>query len=215
MVLDPAMLWLNTPERGIFIDPVDAVAALHASESSAEGLVLAVRDVWDSRRGYERHSPDSFHGPRPAYIADASARMAKRIAARRAAEPPAGADLPARLVEFFQSRLAALSPEMRRRIGARLLVETHGRQAGAWTVDFNAPGPGFVREGASPDWTYRVGVEDHLLYPFLTGQEHWLEDLFLSLRVNLARRPDVYNEPLYHFFYDPDPVRLDSWYATH
>jgi hypothetical protein len=33
--------------------------------------------------------------------------------------------------------------------------------------------------------------------------------------VELARRPDVYNEPLYHFLYDPDPERLNAWYATH
>jgi UDP-MurNAc hydroxylase len=215
MVLDPSLLWLNSPERGIFIDPREAVASMTAAGLRAHPLFMAATDVWDSAAGYERRAPEAFHGDRAAYIQDASARMAPRIAARLEAEEPAGNDLPARLEGFFQQRLAALSPEMRRRIGARLALDVTGPQAGQWTVDFTAPGPSFVREGLHPDWTYRVRVQDRLIYPFLTGRETWMEDLFLSLRVDLARRPDIYNEPLYHFLYDPDPERLNAWYATH
>jgi hypothetical protein len=54
-----------------------------------------------------------------------------------------------------------------------------------------------------------------LLYPFVVGELSFLEDLFLSLRVQLARRPDEYNEPLYHFLYEPDPEKLHNWYAVH
>jgi hypothetical protein len=35
----------------------------------------------------------------------------------------------------------------------------------------------------------------------------------LSLRFRCARRPDAFNEPLYHFLYEPDPERMHNWYA--
>ncbi|MGH9867890.1 MAG: MBL fold metallo-hydrolase [Candidatus Polarisedimenticolia bacterium] len=213
MVLEPGMLWLNSTEMGIFIDPKEAIAALQGGVSS-EPLFMAATDVWDSTRGFIRQAPDSFHGDRGRYMADAAARMAPRLAALSNL-PAAGTDLGACVMSYFQDRVGALSPDMRRRVGARLLVEATGPQAGAWTVDFNAAGSTFVREGRADDWTYRMKVEDRLLYPFMTGRETWLEDLFLSLRVELSRRPDVYNEPLYHFLYDPDPGRLSRWYATH
>jgi UDP-MurNAc hydroxylase len=215
MVLDPSLLWLNHPETGIFIDPREAVAALHAASVPSQPLFMAATDAWDSSRGFLRAAPESFHADRGRYIADAAARQAAKITARKEAEPAAGSDLGERVIEFFQQRLAALSPEMRRRIGARVNVEATGPQGGAWTVDFTAPGPVFAREGTAGDWTYRFRAEDRILYPFMTGRETWLEDLFLSMRVELGRRPDQYNEPLYHFLYDPDPERLNRWYATH
>jgi hypothetical protein len=81
-------------------------------------------------------------------------------------------------------------------------------------VDFTAPGPEYVREGILPDWTYRIEVEDKLISPFMTGEEPFFEDLLLSLRFCSARRPDEYNEPLYHFLYEPDPEKLHNWYAS-
>ena len=98
---------------------------------------------------------------------------------------------------------------------AKLGLVATGPQAGQWTVDFTAPHAPYVREGLDHDWTYKIEVEDKLLYPFLTGQMQWFEDLLISFRVRLTRRPDVYNEPLYHFLYDPDPERLQNWYSTH
>ncbi len=49
----------------------------------------------------------------------------------------------------------------------------------------------------------------------MTGEMPFFEDLLLSLRVQVARRPDTYNEPLYHFLYEPDPEKLHNWYAAH
>jgi L-ascorbate metabolism protein UlaG (beta-lactamase superfamily) len=210
--LAPELLHLNSAERGIFIDPREAVAALERAALPSIPLLMAAGDTWDQRRGYERRSPDAFHGPRADYVRDASARLAPAIAARRAAEAPAGGDFAERFVAYFGARVAALSPAMRRRIGARVLFHVTGPQGGDFTVDF-AAADAPVRPGAPAEWTYRIEVEDHLLYPVLAGRLEFLEDLLLSLRVRLARRPDAYNEPLYHFFYDPDPRRLDAHYA--
>jgi hypothetical protein len=49
----------------------------------------------------------------------------------------------------------------------------------------------------------------------MTREMPFFEDLLLSLRVQVARRPDTYNEPLYHFLYEPDPEKLHNWYAAH
>jgi len=215
MVLDPDLLWLNWKEQGIFIDPEEAVAALKSAHLPAEPLYMAASDVWDSRTGFERRSPDAFRASRRDYILDASERMAASIREKRAGERPAGKDLPQRVVEHFDAKVGAQTEEVRRRIGTCLALEVTGPHGGQWTVDFNSAGPRFVREGLDPHWTYRVQVEDKLLYPFVSGQMEFLEDLFLSLRVRLARRPDHYNEPLYHFLYDPDPARLRNWYAAH
>jgi hypothetical protein len=211
-VLAPELLHLNFAERGIFIDPREALAALAAAGVPSTPLYMAAGDAWDSRRGYERRSPDAFHGPREAYVRDAAARTAASIARRRALEPPAERDLGERFVAYFGARVRALSPAMRRRVGARVHFRVTGPHGGDFTVDFADPHTP-ARPGAPADWTYRVEAEDRLLYPFLAGRLEFLEDLFLSLRARLARRPDAYNEPLYHFFYDPDPRRLDAHYA--
>jgi UDP-MurNAc hydroxylase len=214
-VLDPDLLWLNSEDSGIFIDPEEAVAALIAAQLPTESLCMAATDAWDSRSGVERRAPAAFRMPRQDYIRAAAERMAAQIRCRRAAEPPAGSDLPQRLMEYFNTLVAAQTSFIRRRIDAKLALVVAGRQGGSWTVDFASTGPEYTYEGLVSDWTYKIEVEDKLLYPFLTGQMLFFEDLLLSLRVRLARRPDAYNEALYHFLYDPDPERLHNWYATH
>jgi len=213
-VLEPDLLELNSPERGIFIDPKIAVAALRDAGTAASGVCMNASDRWDSDKGFEHRAPESFRGERADYVKDAARRMRDTIRAWRAAETPAGSDLSARVVEYFGTRVAAQEPGIRARIGAKLLVEATGPQAGSWTVDFTANGP-YAREGSCSDFTYRMRTQDVCLYPFVSGREEFLEDMLLSLRVTLARRPDVYNELLYHFLYDPDPVRMRTFYARH
>jgi UDP-MurNAc hydroxylase len=214
-ILDPDLLWLNSEEHGIFIDPEAAVVALKAAQLPAEPLCLAATDAWDSRSGLERRAPGAFRMPRHEYIRAAAERMAEQIRLQRAAEPPAGSDLPQRLRAYFTALVAAQTPLVRHRINSKLALVVTGRHGGSWTVDFTSSGPEYIYEGLASDWTYKIEVEDKLLYPFLTGQMPFFEDLLLSFRIRLARRPDAYNDVLYHFLYDPDPERLHDWYATH
>lgn len=211
-VLDPELLWLNSAERGVFIDPELAVQTARGAGLPAQVVYMRASDAWSSETGFERHAPPALDVPREAYIESAAERYASDVRARRAAEPPAGPDLPERLTEYFHDRIAAQSQAVRDRIGATVALEVTGTAGGSWTLDFTSPP--FVRAGAAGDWTYRIQVEDTLLYPFVTGAMPFLEDLFLSLRVSLARRPDVYNEPLYHFFYEPDPEKLHAWHVS-
>jgi hypothetical protein len=116
-------------------------------------------------------------------------------------------------VKHFESLVASQTQGVRSRINAKLAFDISGPRGGQWTVDFTAPGPNFVRDGIPSDWTYRIDVEDKLISPFVCGEEPFFEDLLLSLRIRCARRPDEYNEPLYHFLYEPDPEKLHNWYA--
>jgi UDP-MurNAc hydroxylase len=213
-VLDPEMLWLNSEERGIFIDPEAAIRELRAANLPSMPLYMAATDAWDSHAGFEPRAPASFRWPRADYIRSAAERMAPSIAAARAAEASAPDNLPKLLNEHFNALVGEQTPEVRKRINAKLALAVRGPRGGAWTVDFTAEGPEYVREGLSPDWTYKIEVEDKLISPFVTGQEPFFEDLLLSLRFCSSRRPDQYNEPLYHFLYEPDPEKLHNWYAT-
>jgi UDP-MurNAc hydroxylase len=212
-VLDPDRIWLNSEERGIFIDPQLAVKALSTSNLPSRPLYMAATDVWDSDGGLEIHSPPAFHQPRAQYIHAAAERMAPRIRAWQAAERPAGNNLRELLIEHFNNLIGCQTPAVRRRINAKLGLIVTGLHGGNWTLDFTSRSPNYVHEGLSPDWTYRIEVEDKLLFPFLTGQMLFFEDLLLSLRVCCSRRPDEYNEALYHFLYEPDPDKLHNWYA--
>jgi UDP-MurNAc hydroxylase len=213
-VLDPQLLWLNEPDRGIFVDPEIAVRELRSANLSAEPLYMAATDAWDSTNGFESLAPLSFRAPRMDYVRAASERMAPSIAASRASEHSANADLPNQLPRFFNNLVAAQTPAVRKRINAKLAFAISGPHGGKWTVDFAADGSQFVHEGLLPDWTYKIEVEDKLISPFVTGEEPFFEDLLLSLRFRSYRRPDEYNEPLYHFLYEPDPEKLHNWYAT-
>jgi len=212
-VLDPDLLWLNEERTGIFIDPVIAIEALRKANLSTEPLYMVAGDVWDSQSGFEPHAPSSLRVPRQEYLRHASKRMAPAIAAARAAVPPADPDLHAHLARHFNSLLNAQSQLVRDRINAKLAFAITGARSGEWTVDFTTPGPEFVREGILPDWTYKIEIEDKLISPFVSGHKPFFEDLMLSLRFRCARRPDVFNEPLYHFLYDAAPERLHNWYA--
>lgn len=214
-VLDQEMLWLNEAHRGIFIDPVLAINELRLANLPSQPLYMAATDVWDSRTGYEPRAPHSMRGPRNEYIRDAAERMAPAIAAARVVEPPAHPDFQKLLPAYFNDLVGAQSEMVRGRIHAKLALAITGPLGAEWTVDFSAPGPQFVREGILSDWTYKIDVEDKLISPFISGEEPFFEDLLLSLRFRCSRRPDEYNEPLYHFLYDASPERLHNWYAKH
>ena len=135
-VLDPNLLWLNSEEQGIFVDPEEAVRTLCASNLATQPLYMAATDVWDSAKGFQPCAPASFRMPRQQYVEAAAERYANRIRDMRETEAPAGTDLGDRLVAYFNQAVGAQTPGVRQRIDAKLLVVATGPQRGAWTVDF-------------------------------------------------------------------------------
>jgi hypothetical protein len=191
------------------------VEALSQANLASQPLYMAATDEWDSASGFHPQAPAPLRVARQQYLQDAADRMAPSIAAAKASEPPAHDNLASHVKHHFEELLAAQSRTVRDRVNAKLGLVITGQQPSCWTVDFAAPGPPFVREGLLPGWNYKIEVEDKLISPFVTGEEPFFEDLLLSLRVQCSRRPDQYNEPLYHFLYEPDPERLHNWYANH
>jgi UDP-MurNAc hydroxylase len=212
-ILEPERLWLNSQARGIFIDPEEAIQCLRQSNSPALPMYMAATDVWDSDKGFDFRAPPAFRAPREQYIREASERMRRHIEAGRSAEPGATAALPELFVTHFNELIAAQTPLVRARINAKVGFVVDGPHGGSWTLDFCALGPNYVYDRLVDDWNYKIEIEDKLLFPFLTNKVPFFEDLLLSFRVRCARRPDEYNEALYHFLYEPDPEKLHNWYA--
>jgi len=212
-VLDRDRLWLNNAERGIFIDPEEAIRTLMEARLPVQPLYMGITDIWDSSRGFEPHAPSSVRIARDAYIQQASEKMAEAISNRRKTETSASNDLPDLFENCFNELIKAQTPAVRNRIDAKVGFVVSGAHGGTWTLDFTSESSSYVREGLADDWTYKMEVEDKLLWPFLIGTTPFFEDLLLSLRVSCSRRPDTYNEALYHFFYEPDPEKLHSWYV--
>jgi UDP-MurNAc hydroxylase len=213
-VLAPELLHLNDDQHGIFIDPELAVSEISRAGLKSYPLYMAATDTWDTDQGFVGQAPASFRRPRAEYVRSSSERMAPQIAAAQAAELPAHPGLASSLHHHFDELVRAQTPDTRRKIGAKLALDVTGAQACQWTVDFTGHAGSFVQEGIAPDWTYKIQVEDKLISPFVTGEEPFFEDLLLSLRFRCARRPDEFNEPLYHFLYEPDPEKLHNWYAS-
>src|SRR5262249_40936517 len=106
-VLDPKLLWLNSHDRGIFIDPEEAVAILKTAKLGVEPLYMAATDVWNVCSGIEHRAPEGFRVPRQDYIREASQLRAPKICADEAALPAAGSDLPERLAKHFNALVSA------------------------------------------------------------------------------------------------------------
>src|SRR5688572_13366181 len=172
-VLDPELLWLNSDDRGIFIDPEEAIAVLKSANLGVQPLYMAATDVWHTCSGIERRAPEHFRIPRQDYLRMASDLMARKIHADQAAQPPAGSDLPERLASYFNTLISEQSPAVRQHINAKLALLITGCRSGTWTIDFTSRGREYVRQGLDSDWTYKIEMEDKLLYPFLAGQQQF------------------------------------------
>lgn len=213
-VLHPDMLWLNSEDRGIFIDPALAVDALQRTHLATQPLYMLATDVWDSASGFQPIAPAPLRISRAEYLQCASERMRSGILAARSLEAGAHPDVTSLVAKYFDDAVSSQTELVRRAINAKLAIVIEGPRGGSWTIDFTREGPEFVCEGLLPDWNYKIEVEDKLISSFVTGQEPFFEDLLLSLRCRCARRPDTFNEPLYHFLYEPDPQKLHDWYGA-
>lgn len=212
-VLHPDLLWLNGEDQSIFIDPHLAVRELEHAGLPTEPRYMVATDVWDSNARYTSLVSELVRMARPEYLQDASERMKDRVVTARASEVEADPDVSALAAKYFGDAVSAQTEVVRRRINAKLALVITGPRGGSWTIDFSRSGSDCVEEGLRSDWTYKIEVEDKLLSRFLTGEEPFFEDLLLSLRCRCARRPDQFNEPLYHFLYEPDPQKLHDWYS--
>ena len=57
----------------------------------------------------------------------------------------------------------------------------------------------WVQRGVPDDWNLHITIPDTLVYKGVSGQGIW-DDLVLSFRVRLARRPDRYMKEFWTWF---------------
>ena len=115
-----------------------------------------------------------------------------------------------RFVEYFRPLVLA-TPYLAERIGGGFLIETTGADPEQVYVDFgdrSAP----VRRYADDAWIYRLRSEARFLNEIVEHRLRW-EELLLSMRVQLSRVPDVYNEPLTVFLRFADARQYDVFEA--
>ena len=97
------------------------------------------------------------------------------------------------------------------RIGGGILIETTGPDPEQIFVDFGDRATP-VRRYAGEAWTYRVRSDRRFLNEILENRLRW-EELLLSMRVELSREPDVYNEPLIVFLRFADASQFERFEA--
>ena len=198
--LDDELFDLNFSEHSIFVGADDFYRFAESQGFGERVRVLMPGD--DLVRGPQGQDLTAHNLQHPAYANRREYLEAYRDRRRPALErhlasiaDPEG-PLLARFVDHFRPLVLA-NRWLAERIGGGVLIETTGPDAEEILVDFGdraAP----VRRYAGEPWIYRIRSERRFLNEILEHRLRW-EELLLSMRVELSRVPDVYNEPLMVF----------------
>ena len=198
--LDPELRelnWVLDPEHGAFIDPEAAMSWLGERLPQQSWGTFRPGDRLDLETGQVERDPVSaefsFTENVEAYLQRYAEDRAALIDETRTSHPDPGPDFPERFVAHFE-RLGTLSSYFLRQIDMTVRFEITGPHGGVWDVRMNGAGlaigpPADERPG------YIVTTPGRWVEPILAGAMAW-EDLLLSLRFQLHRDPDVYNDYL-------------------
>lgn len=188
-------IFMNTPN---YVNtPGDAIAALAAAAPEIEGVQLNPGDRWAPEGGVDRHRPAPDWSRRMQDIEVLSRDARGRVAEYFASEPEAPTDLWERFRDYFGGILAR-NPDVPPRVGITTWWRVTGRHGGDWVIDFRRD-QDWVYRGVPDDWNLRITIPDKLVHLGLSGQAIW-ENLVLSFRVRLARRPDRYMSDFWTWF---------------
>jgi UDP-MurNAc hydroxylase len=188
-------LFLNTPMYAN--TPADAIEALAAGAPHIEGLQMNPGDTWSLEQGHERRKPAPDWSRRMEAIEELGRAMRAPRAEYFASEPPAPPDLFERFVEYFHRHLER-DPAVAPAINLCVQWTVTGPQGGDWAIDFRKRSD-WVSRGMAPDWNLHITIPDALVYKGVSEQGVW-DDIILSFRVRLARRPDRYMKEFWTWF---------------
>lgn len=194
-LLTEDQLFLNTPMYAN--TPADAIEALRHGAPDIEGLQMNPGDTWTPERGHERRNPAPDWSRRLETIEELSRSVRARSAEYFASEAPAPADLYERFRTYFNGCIAA-HPKTAPSINLCIWWTVTGPQGGEWVIDFRRAQE-WVGEGAPEDWNLHITIPDTLVYKGVSGQGVW-DDIVLSFRVRLARRPDRFMKEWWYWF---------------
>ncbi len=194
-LLSEDQLFLNTPMYAN--TPADAIAALAEGAPNIEGLQMNPGDTWTPDGGHVRRKPAPDWSQRMEHIEELSRRMRAAGAEYFASEPPAPPDLYERFVEYFHGHLER-DPAVAPSINLCIYWTVTGEHGGEWSIDFRKRA-NWVTRGQPKDWNLHITIPDALVYKGVAGQGVW-DDIILSFRVRLARRPDRYMKEFWTWF---------------
>ena len=195
--LDDELFELNFSEHSIFPGADDFYRFARAEGFAERVRILMPGDeLLSGRRGQELTEANLDRPPYSAkreYLEAYRERRRPHLRDQLAAIPEPEAPLLERFVDYFRPLVLA-NPYVAGRIGGGFLIEASGDDPEQIFVDFGdrvAP----VRRYAGERWIYRLRTESRFLNEIVEHRLRW-EELLLSMRVQLTRVPDVYNEPL-------------------
>ena len=194
--LDDELFDLNFSEHSIF-PGADDFYRFAASEGFAERVrvLMPGDELVPGRRGQElteRNLTLPPYSDKRRYLEAYRERRRPALQDHLAAIPEPDGPLLERFVDYFRPLVLA-NPYLAERIGGGFLIETTDDDEQIF-VDFGdrtAP----VRRYVDDSWIYRLRSERRFLNEIVERRLRW-EELLLSMRVELTRVPDVYNEPL-------------------
>ena len=207
--LDPEIFRYNREmECGIFPDQ-QHVAEWLAHRGIQNTVVLLPGDGWDL--GARRKDDDpTWTGFSPAdrwpYLEAYAGRRRAQLEAVVARHPEPAESLWEPFRDHFE-RLLAMSDYFNDKISMRVGFEIAGPGGGGWSVDFRR-GSRRVVEGTA-DCGYGYRFASRWASPLLAGEVPW-EDFFLSLRFQVWRDPDLYNDHLLGLLKFAQPEALEA-----
>jgi len=194
-LLAPEQLAMNT---GDYVNtPAEALAELAREAPEIEGLQMNPGDRWSPEAGLRRLHPAPDWNRRIEEIERLSRDNRDRIAAYFAAEKAAPEDLHARFHEYFTAILTR-HPEIAKQVNLVVWWTVEGPAGGEWVMDFTRERD-WIRQGEPPDWNLHITIADKLVALGVAEESPW-ENLVLSFRCRIARRPDRYMREFWEWF---------------
>jgi UDP-MurNAc hydroxylase len=188
-------LFLNTPMYAN--TPADAVEVLRAEAPDIEGLQMNPGDTWTPADGHVRLRPAPNWSRRLEDLEALSRAVRARGAEYFASEAPAPPDLYERFRDYFNGQIGR-DPAVAPSIGLCVRWTVTGAHGGDWAIDFRRQRE-WVRRGVPDDWNLHITIPDTLVYKGVSGHGVW-DDIVLSFRVRLARRPDRFMKEWWYWF---------------
>jgi UDP-MurNAc hydroxylase len=212
--LDDDLFELNFSEHSIFPGPDDFYRF-----AAAEGFADRVRVLLPGdellrgsggRQLTDRNLASPPYADKRRYLDAYRERRRPALRDRLAAIPEPGGPLLGRFIDHFRPLVLA-NPYLAERIGGGFLIETTGADVEQIFVDFGDRADP-VRRYAGERWIYRLRSDRRFLNEIVERRLKW-EELLLSMRVELTRVPDVYNEPLTVFLRFADARQYEVFEA--
>jgi UDP-MurNAc hydroxylase len=202
-------LWMNEPDQNNINTPDEAIALLAERRPEVEGVQMNPGDRWTLAGGLRRHAPPPDFARKTDEIRALAERAAPRLEALRAAEEPARASLGADVARYF-ARIAQRHPDLPPRIAARVVFVAHGRNGGAWCLDWSAQGLAIEPWREGEPWNLRLTLPASILQRAIDGAICW-DEVAISFRVHFAENPERFNQDFWAMLYNNTPAFLDEY----